>query len=450
MKVTNWRRKLMASLAAGGMLSPSLVSAANLDTNLVMNGNFETVDTGTLGTYMAPKVVSWSGGPGFAYSHDKSVTGIPDYADGTDPPNAGLWYFTSNNNPSLPSGDWRAPDLVFQDVDVSTGPTGTQIATGEAAFKLSAFMSSFANDNDSGNVQVDFKNAGGTTIGSTSISDLDFGPTNVWSLNSNSGILPVGTASIRVSIFGTPRNGGADGYIDNVDFQISKASDELLFLQVNTNTGQVTLHNQTGDPAAIDYYEITSTSGALNATAWNSLQEQNLAGFPAGNGAGNGWEQFGGSDAGVIGESYLTGSSSLANSTSINLGNAFNAAGTRDLVFKYAAVTSSVQIPGDYNVNGVVDAADYVLWRDKLGQNVTLPNDSTPGTVTPADYDVWRANFGKSGGPTGPGTLTTGFIRYVTSGLAGSAAVPEPSTAFLVGIGIGPLVIGGRRKSIVN
>ena len=78
MKVTNWRRKLMASLAAGGMLSPSMASAANLDTNLVMNGSFETVDTGTLGTYMSPKVVNWSGGPGFAYSHDKSVTGIPD------------------------------------------------------------------------------------------------------------------------------------------------------------------------------------------------------------------------------------------------------------------------------------------------------------------------------------------------------------------------------------
>ena len=51
MKVTNWRRKLMASLAAGGMLSPSMVTAANLDTNLVANGNFESVDSGTVGVY---------------------------------------------------------------------------------------------------------------------------------------------------------------------------------------------------------------------------------------------------------------------------------------------------------------------------------------------------------------------------------------------------------------
>jgi hypothetical protein len=447
MKVTNWRRKLMASLAAGGMLSPAMTSAANLDTNLVMNPGFESVDSGTTGDYGAPMILNWSGGPGFAYSHDKTATGVPDYAEGpTDPPNAGLWYFTSNNNPDAATGDWRAPSLVFQDIDVSTGPTGDQIGIGEAAFTLSAFMSSYLNDNDSGNVQVDFRNAGGTTISSTTLSDLDFGPGNVWSLNSNAGLVPAGTSSVRVSIFGTPRNGGADGYIDNVDFQIADAANELLFLQVDTTTGQVSLRNETGGPVAIDYYEIKSASDALNATAWNSLQEQNVAGFPAGNGSGNGWEQFGGSDAGVIGESFLTGNSSLANLATIGLGNAFNTGGTRDLVFRYGEVKSSVQVPGDYNVNGVVDAADYVLWRDKLDQNVTLPNDTTPGTVTQADYDIWRANFGKRGAPTGPSTLTTGFIRYVTSGPAFSAAVPEPSTVWLVGLGLGPFVIAGRRR----
>ena len=70
----------------------------------------------------------------------------------------------------------------------------------------------------------------------------------------------------------------------------------------------------------IDYYEITSATGALNATAWNSFQEQNLAGFPAGNGSGNGWEQFGGSSSSVIGESYLTGNSAVANNAAIEPG----------------------------------------------------------------------------------------------------------------------------------
>ena len=39
--------------------------------------------------------------------------------------------------------------------------------------------------------------------------------------------------------------------------------------------------------------------------------------------------------------------------------------------------------PGDYNCNGVVDAADYTVWRDGLGT-----------TFVQADYDVWVANFG--------------------------------------------------------
>jgi hypothetical protein len=71
-------------------------------------------------------------------------------------------------------------------------------------------------------------------------------------------------------------------------------------------------------------------------------------------------------------------------------------------------------LAGDYNANGFVDAADYVVWRNNLDQTISIPNDQTPGTVTQADYDVWRANFGKmadGGGPLGSG-----------------AAIPEPAT----------------------
>jgi hypothetical protein len=442
MKVTNWRRKLVASLAAGGLFVPAAASAAELNTNLVSNPGFEDVDFGVVGDYGSPLVTSWLGGPGFAYSHNPDATGIPDYADGADPPGAGDWYFTSNNNPDSETDDWRAPDLVYQDIDVSTGATGSRIPSGELAVRLSAWMSSFGNDSDGGNVQVDFKNPGGTTIGSAIISDADFGPGNVWSINSGEGFVPVGTVSLRVSIFGTPRNFGADGYIDNVDVRIVQP----LILEVNTANGQVSLKNESGAAVNIDYYEVTSDAGALDATDWNSLQEQNRPGFPAGNGSGNGWEQFGGASAIAIGESHLTGNSAVANNASINLGAAFNAGGAHDLVFRYGEIASTAPAPtGDYNNNGVVDAADYVAWRNALGQNVTLPNDSTPGTVTPADYDIWRANFGQSGGPTGASTLFTGVVRYVTAGAA--AAVPEPSTVLLISIGVAGLAGWIPRKT---
>ena len=258
MKVTNWRRKLMASLVAGGFMTPAAAIAANLDTNLLANPGFESVDFGTTGVYGSPKILNWAGINAFAYSHTPGVTGIPDYADGADPPGAGDWYFSANNNPPAATGDIRTPNQVYQDLDVSTGPTGTQIGIGEAAYKLSAYMSSYLNDNDAGDVQLDFKNAGGTIIGTALITDTDAGPNNVWSLNSKNGLVPVGTATIRASIYGTAVNGGTDGYIDNVDVQITNAANFLLYLEVNTTTGLATLKNQTGAAVNIDYYEVTS------------------------------------------------------------------------------------------------------------------------------------------------------------------------------------------------
>jgi hypothetical protein len=63
-------------------------------------------------------------------------------------------------------------------------------------------------------------------------------------------------------------------------------------------------------------------------------------------------------------------------------------------------VTSNNEVPvalaGDYNNNGTVGAADYIVWRKSLGSSVLLPNDTTPGSVTQLDYNVWRANFGRT------------------------------------------------------
>ena len=46
---------------------------------------------------------------------------------------------------------------------------------------------------------------------------------------------------------------------------------------------------------------------------------------------------------------------------------------------------ADVPMPGDYNQNGVVDAADYVVWRNGLGT-----------TYTPAGFDTWRSTSAES------------------------------------------------------
>jgi hypothetical protein len=83
-------------------------------------------------------------------------------------------------------------------------------------------------------------------------------------------------------------------------------------------------------------------------------------------------------------------------------------------------VVGAAGIHGDYNADGKVNAADYVVWRKTLGQSITLPNDRTPGMVTTEDYGVWRENFGAMSGPAA----------------ASGALVPEPIGMILLAIAV--------------
>jgi murein DD-endopeptidase MepM/ murein hydrolase activator NlpD len=59
---------------------------------------------------------------------------------------------------------------------------------------------------------------------------------------------------------------------------------------------------------------------------------------------------------------------------------------------------SFVVLPtGDYNRDGVVDAADYIVWRKTLGQTVSAYSGADGDgdrQITQADYFLWRTNFG--------------------------------------------------------
>jgi autotransporter-associated beta strand protein len=80
-------------------------------------------------------------------------------------------------------------------------------------------------------------------------------------------------------------------------------------------------------------------------------------------------------------------------------------------------------LAGDYNGDGKVDAADYVVWR----------KDPASFGGDPGGYNTWRANFGAM--------LGSG------SGSAAATAVPEPASLGLLIIAIGSALIGLVRPS---
>jgi beta-glucanase (GH16 family) len=82
-----------------------------------------------------------------------------------------------------------------------------------------------------------------------------------------------------------------------------------------------------------------------------------------------------------------------------------------------------VGLSGDYDGNGHVDAADYIVWRQTVGQTgIGLVADgSGNGSIGPEDYDVWRRNFDVS-------------LSAVAASVA-ILAVPEPTTAAPLAVG---------------
>jgi glucose/arabinose dehydrogenase len=75
---------------------------------------------------------------------------------------------------------------------------------------------------------------------------------------------------------------------------------------------------------------------------------------------------------------------------------------------------------GDYNQDGVVDAADYTVWRDTVGSTTNLrangdDTGASKGIIDSADFAIWKTHFGES-----------------ISGGAASLSVPEPTTLALL------------------
>lgn len=70
--------------------------------------------------------------------------------------------------------------------------------------------------------------------------------------------------------------------------------------------------------------------------------------------------------------------------------NGATAAGSRIFRIRYVN-----PLQGDYDIDGVVDADDYIVWKNSFGSNLLLGADGNGnGVVDAGDYTVWRDNLG--------------------------------------------------------
>lgn len=94
---------------------------------------------------------------------------------------------------------------------------------------------------------------------------------------------------------------------------------------------------------------------------------------------------------------------------------------TLDLAFLrdlgYSTVEPEFGVPGDYNGDGHVDAADYVVWRNSVGTSNLAADGNGNGVIDKGDYTLWRSQYGQSGAAASSLTL---------------ASVPEPATLLAV------------------
>ena len=207
-----------------------------------------------------------------------------------------------------------------------------------------------------------------------------------------------------------------------------------LVLVVDPSDGSTLIQNQSAQSIELISYTISSESDSL-LSSWSGLQGLGEPGWFKANGTASDLSELASANPLVLGEGEQR-----------NLGFAWNTSGDDDLTFVYQDPTTgqlidgtvhfglpeniSVGLDGDFNHDGTVDAADYVVWRK---------NDGGPD-----GYAEWRANFGMTELGIGNGAAANSSVAIANQ------PVPEPTTCLLALLGTAPSLRvarpSGRRK----
>jgi autotransporter-associated beta strand protein len=236
------------------------------------------------------------------------------------------------------------------------------------------------------------------------------------------------TTTLHSANKGTYVLAGANTFSGGIDLHGGRLSTDFLTDGGVFNSATVTTHPnatfgtgdihvfETSSSVALSESRLTIPSGVINAIGDNamlSIDGLNDTGFRSA------FAELGAGVNELVGSLVLGGILQTAAGT---YGSTSSAA-----MFQFDEFftgTGVITIPaagqeGDHNGDGIVDAADYVVWRKGLD----------PSGGAPAGYDEFYENFGE-GGP----------------GAGGTDGVPEPGTLFIIGLLITPFAMSRRRR----
>jgi len=225
-----------------------------------------------------------------------------------------------------------------------------------------------------------------------------------------------------------------------------------LEVQLYPLSGHVRLANPNSTPFDFVFYQLDSPGGAFTGVpaSWTSITDMYDSGGNSAFTSDSQWVELE-ADANSVAEGAFSGSGHLSAYRSIGLGAIWDP----DLVMpndvqvtvldgdsQVADAATVISLLGDYNLDLVVDASDYTVWRDSFG-SVTMPgaDGNFDGVVDAADYMVWRDHFGDTLVGAGFGSLAS-----IGGGLA-AVAVPEPTAALLACLAITTMACRRARRA---
>jgi hypothetical protein len=219
--------------------------------------------------------------------------------------------------------------------------------------------------------------------GVTGVDDLDDGV----AVFSGGGILHPGLNTLEVTVFGV--GGIFSGWIDWNNNGTFDSGERLSF--TNATSGQIY-----GEQA-----DLTPGTHKLNITAPAVIPTAQL-------GARFRWGESG-----------------------LGLGGAAFIGEVEDYYLQSSAVIVAPSQGGDFNDDGSVDAADFVMYQKLLGTPVSMPNSTNPNWAVPADHEMWQNNYGSNYGsgsieePVAPTSIGSGAVARGATGGSTSVDVSD-------------------------